>query len=244
MTSEARKKRSLVAAAFMMAAVSSCSSAEDNPPSTPSPSDRGESVSQVCAGLLGETGTLSLRELLQAKQFVDNRGTLNVESAQRTAKAMSAESWNNRVNHYMCAIQRSDKAVGKSLNISARWYRLKSGDLSWKSDRDTSVYDLANRGRQTYATPYANTIDKSALLSFWCPVGIGKRHDTVVSLEASTFEKPNSATQQKQREQLTRIGHAAAVRLAKRLGCLAESELPTSLGQLRLRPGKWCTGST
>lgn len=156
-----------------------------------------------------------------------------MESAQQTAKALSRESSpsSRGTNHYMCAIQSSDGKFGNTLLVSAQWYHLKSGDLDWSSDKQSTVFDLANSGQQTNVTPFANTTDASALLHFRCPVGAGKEDSTVASLTAYTELVPRS-DQQNRRAQLTRIANAAAVELAKEMGCLDVSKLPTSLGEL------------
>jgi hypothetical protein len=228
--------RILLPALIMIGALVGCTgsdgSSSDPTPST-TPSTSSGSAAQACNGLLGTSGGSSLEALLETDRFIDNSGTLQMESAQQTARALSRESSpsGRGTNHYMCAIQSSDKTFGKTLLISAQWYHLKSGDLDWSTDKQSTVFDLANSGQQTYATPFANTSDASALFHFRCPVGAGKENSTVASLTAYTELVPRS-DQQSRREQLTRIANAAAVQLAKEMGCLEESKLPTSLGNL------------
>ncbi|MFC4470019.1 hypothetical protein ACFPH6_36915 [Streptomyces xiangluensis] len=168
--------------------------------------------------------------MLQAKRFIDAED-IEIEDVQETAKALSEEAAASGINHAICAIQDSDKTVGKTLKVSVRWQRLKPGDLEWVTRDQQTVFDLANSGRQTYATPYASTSDATALIHFRCPVGVGKQHDMVASLTAETELTPRS-DQQQRREQLTRVANAAAVQLAKEISCLEESKLPTSLGKL------------
>ncbi|MBO1336040.1 hypothetical protein [Streptomyces sp. VRA16 Mangrove soil] len=239
MTYKTRGTGILLSVASMAWVLSGCSGSgggDGDGPASSSPSSALPSslasAARVCNGLFEKAGSSSLQELLQGKEFSTDVGGVKVESVEQAADAMSAETADDTSAHHLtahrlCSTQRADRNPSRTLLVSAGWYRLKSADLQWRSDDDSTVYDLADSGRQTYATPYANATDTSSIVYFRCPVGLGKKHDVVARVTAETGSTPPADTKAR-REQLTRIGAAAAGQLAKSMGCTEESRLPVA----------------
>jgi hypothetical protein len=97
------------------------------------------------------------------------------------------------------------------------------------------VFDLAGKGDKSARAPYASATEESAWLGFNCSVGPGTSDDTVLTVDVQTSLLDSYRDSDKP-SLLTHLGHDAAVKVAKKVGCFAQSQLPEEIATLTPLP--------
>ncbi|NUL05197.1 hypothetical protein HRW07_18555 [Streptomyces lunaelactis] len=215
-----------------------CSGAEAQR-ATPPPPPQALPPSKVCGGLLGDTGGKALAELRGAERFVDveqsDMAELTPSAAARQLRTAGASAPGSK--RYLCLARTDDQFKGGNFNISVTWERLKPGDDKRGSSKPGSSnrrlgFDLAPRTGKPGYVPYANASAGSAFAFFACHTGDG----VVLAVDLMSLWLAPLGREDRAPELLVRVIHPVAVKLAQEMGCLAESRLPLTLGELTPLP--------
>jgi hypothetical protein len=222
--------------ALLTVTVAGCTdSATPSSGASASPTPQQVTGRKICGGLLGETGGAVLEQLLHSDTFTERRETVKIDSAVEAAHILTRAA-KPGASLNLCLAYATDGNQHHYMQIEANWYGLKKVDLDGPVSENTSVFNLTGIKKQSYAGQYAFAEDKWSVVTFRCPVGIGRPKGNVVQVVTTTGKEPASLDPNEQRERLTRTGAAAAARLASALGCLNESGLPDPVGELAAVP--------
>jgi hypothetical protein len=180
-----------------------------------------------------------LEKLTRSKHFAApaTSGSIDTRSLAQAAKQLRGEAPVERSGKriYLCLPEPRDAHTVGTLQISTQWLHLRSGDYSWASTDGHSVFDLAGKGDKSTSAPYASATEESAWLGFNCPVGPGKSDDTVLTVDVRTSLLDSYRDSDKP-ALLTHLAHDSAVKVAKKAGCFAQSQLPAGIATLTPLP--------
>ncbi|NUL09555.1 hypothetical protein [Streptomyces lunaelactis] len=225
----------------LVLAVSGCSSTTEEPDSgASSRQPQARPPSEICGGVLGASGAAALAKGRGSELFDDvDRDDMRELPLPQAAESLSTEAAPNAGNGkstYLCLARTRDQFAVGSFDISAKWRRLKPGDEERASSKTRSAYDLAEKTGQSRFVPYASASAASGTVMFSCPVAAGREEGVVLALDMMSFLLAQSGTEDKAPELLVRVIHPVAVKLATDIGCLEESRLPRTLGELNPLP--------
>ncbi|MFK0167678.1 hypothetical protein ACIQU5_02615 [Streptomyces sp. NPDC090306] len=227
-------KVSTAAVAVLAFSVVGCSGGQSGAggkAATPAASSPAAPAAKVCNGLFGDTGGPILGQMLGSRTFTESDDSLEVESVRQAASRMAKEKKTDTV-HYLCLAYAAGGTPDDFIRIDVDWYQAQPGELTGRTTRDTTTFDLLKGDGKMYAWAQ----DHWAIVDFRCPVAMGSEKNVVVEVAARTSHTPASASQTTHRELLTRTATTAATRLASALGCLKESGLPSPVGKLTTVP--------
>ncbi|MFI1398340.1 hypothetical protein [Streptomyces sp. NPDC020681] len=225
----------------MVLAVSGCSGSTEEPDGAASSTQpQARPPSEICGGVLGASGAAALAKVRGSELFddVDRDGMreLPLPQAAESLRTEAAPNAGNGKSTYLCLARTRDQFAVGSFDISAKWRRLKPGDEERASSKTRSAYDLAEKTGQSRFVPYASASAASGTVMFSCPVAAGREEGVVLAVDMMSFTLARSNTVGKAPELLVRVMHPIAKSLAQQMGCLTESQMPTTLGELTPLP--------
>ncbi|AVZ75070.1 hypothetical protein SLUN_25665 [Streptomyces lunaelactis] len=231
-------RRSLPSVALALA-LSACSGSSEGTEDTPSP-PQALPATAICGGVLNTAAGDALEGLTSSSTYseIDEVGSEDVVTVAAAAAELKASprTGKPKTRAYLCAAQAEDEHTSGSIQLSARWVELRPGDQDWASDDHWSVYDVSGAGKKTTRYPYASASSLSGRLEFHCPKGAGENEDTVLGVDMMSFRLARSGREEQAPEAIVRLMYSVAVKLATDMGCLEESRLPRTLGELNPLP--------
>jgi hypothetical protein len=228
-------------AAALGVALGGCSDSNDSsaPSASHSETQQGRAATQICGRLFGDEGSSALEKLTRSRHFAApaTSGSIETRSLVQAAEQLRSEAPVERSGEriYLCLPEPSDAHTVGTLQVSTQWLHLRSGDYTWASTDGHFVFDLTGKRDKSASAPYASATEESAWLGFNCPVGPGTSDDTVLTVDVQTSLLDSYRNSEKP-ALLTHLAHDTAVKVAKKAGCFAQSQLPEDVATLTPLP--------